>query len=393
MGSDMHKLRRMTMHRRALIVSTGRDRGALTAARALGRAGWTVGIGTPVGGGLPGASRYSTASHVVPKPLGDDSAFVAGVREAVGAGSYHIVFGGGDDWTAALATHRDRFDTRVAHPSAAAVRTALDKVALARRALAAGLAAPHTEEATGPALAAWRGPVVVKCRSHWSPGQTRAHRIEARWFPDAASGRRQVARIRQAGALPVLQRPIDGGLSALIGIFDGTRLHSRVQQVSSRLWPTPYGASARAVTVPLDGELVARAEELLRGLEWSGLVELQFLTDGNGVAHLTDLNGRFYGSMSLAEKARPGLVDTWARLELGATVPERPDGSPGVRYSWFSGDLRRALRERRGGVASDVAETLRWALHARHSVWDPRDSGPVRYLARERLRAAVRSSA
>ena len=33
--------------RRALIVGTGRDRGALAAARALERAGWHVGVGTP----------------------------------------------------------------------------------------------------------------------------------------------------------------------------------------------------------------------------------------------------------------------------------------------------------------------------------------------------------
>ncbi|WNB85827.1 hypothetical protein [Cellulomonas sp. ATA003] len=71
---------------------------------------------------------------------------------------------------------------------------------------------------------------------------------------------------------------------------------------------------------------------------------------------------------------------------VGEPVPELGDSRVGVRYSWIAGDLRRAGVERRGGLAADVRETLRWARGARHSVWDPRDPGPARYLAAARLR-------
>lgn len=377
----------MVGQQRALIVSTGRDRGALTGARALGRAGWHVGIGTPIGGGMPGSSRESSAHHFVPKPRGDDSAFLRGVQTAVDEGSYDIVFGGGDDWMAALSAYKNRIPAVVAHPDKRAVDSGLDKVVLAETAEAVGLAAPYTVSATPEELSAWHGPVVVKCRAHWSQGQTRPHRIDARLFPDTSSARTQVDRILAAGAQPILQRPVNGGLSALIGIFHEGRLRARVQQVSPRLFPTPYGASSRAVTVPVDEDLVARSEKLLGNLGWSGLVELQFLAGDDGTAHLTDLNGRFYGSMALAEKARPGLVDAWARTELGEAFPELSDGRAGVRYSWFAGDLRRAVRERRGGFASDLLDSLRWGLRARHSVWDPRDPAPAGYLVTQRLQS------
>lgn len=375
--------------RRVLIVSTGRDRGALTGARALGRAGWHVGIGTPIGGGMPGASRESSVHHFVPKPRGDDSAFLHGVQAAIEEGSYDIVFGGGDDWMAALSAYKDQIPAVVAHPDKNAVDAGLDKVVLAEASAAVGLAAPYTVTATPEELTDWQGPVVVKCRAHWSQGQTRPHRIDARLFPDTASAQNQVNRILVAGAEPILQRPVNGGLSALIGIFHEGRLRARVQQVSPRLFPTPYGASSRAVTVPVDEDLVARSEDLLRNLGWSGLVELQFLTGEDGAPHLTDLNGRFYGSMSLAEKARPGLVDAWARTELGEPFPDLSDGRAGVRYSWFAGDLRRAVRERRGGLASDVVDSLRWGLRARHSVWDPKDPAPAGYLVSQRLQSLV----
>lgn len=371
--------------RRALIVSTGRDRGALAAARALQQAGWTVGVGTPDDGGMLGSSRACAATHSVPRPRHDGAAFVDGVRRAVTAGSYQVVFGGGDDWMAALSAYRNDIPARVAHPQVDVVEAALDKVNLAEGARAVGLAAPHTEPATERALAEWRGPVVVKCRVHWARGQTRPHRIEAKLFPDADSARWQVEHIRRAGAEPVLQTPVRGSLGALIGVFREGRLDGRVQQNASRLWPTPNGASARAETVPVDDELVGKAEALLRHLGWWGLVELQFLTGPDGVAHLIDLNGRFFGSMALANAARPGLIDAWGRLVLGETVADLPDARPGIRYAWTAGDLRRAGVERRRGLAADVVDTLRWARGAHHSVWDLRDLGPTWNLAAGRL--------
>ncbi|MGK7222730.1 ATP-grasp domain-containing protein [Kocuria flava] len=369
---------------RVLVVGTARDRGALAAVRALRRAGWTVGVGTPEPGML-GASRAAGARHEVPRPRGDGGAFVDGVRRAVAEGGYDLVFGAGDDWMAAVSAYRRHLPARTAHPEPPVVAAALDKMGLAERAARAGLAAPRTVPATDEALAAWQGPAVVKCRAHWAPGQTRPHRIEAKLHPDADSARRQVRLIRAAGAEAVLQEPVRGRLGALIGVFRDGRLHGRVQQSTPRLWPTPNGASARARTVPVDEQLAARAEALLRELGWWGLVELQFLTGDDGVPHLIDLNGRFYGSLSLAEAARPGLTDAWARLVVGRPVPPLPDARPGVRYTWLSGDLRRARAERRGGLAADVAESLRWSLGAQHSVWDPRDPGPAWHLLTWRL--------
>lgn len=373
--------------RRALIVSTGRDRGALAGARALRRSGWSVGVGTPTGAGMVPASSACASTHVVPRPRGDGTAFVTGVRDAVAAGRYDVVFGGGDDWMAALSAYRDQVPARVVHPDYAAVQTALDKVALAECAAKAQLATPHTEPATDAAMARWEGPVVVKCRTHWSPNQSRPHRIDARLFPDAASARMQVEHIRASGALPVLQQPVSGRLGALIGVFHEGRLHGRQQQVTSALWPTPSGMSARAQTVPVCPDLTSRAEALLAEVGWSGLVELQFLTGADAVPRLIDLNGRFYGSMALANTAVPGLVDAWARTVLGEPMPALADAPPGVRYAWLAGDLRRARVERRGGSARDLLDTMWWTVGATHSVWDVRDLGPTAQLVRERLSA------
>lgn len=345
--------------RRALIVGTARDRGALAAARALHRAGWHVGVGTPDGRGVLTASKAAARVHEVPRPRGDGAAFVSGVRDAVDAGGYDIVFGSGDDWMAATAYYRAEVPVTVAHPPAEAVFAGLDKLRLTQAARSAGLSAPRTTDATARTVAEWDGPVVVKCREHWSPGLTAPLRIEARVYANADTARPRIDHIAESGARPVLQEPVRGRLGALIGLFHDGRFDGRVQQVTSRLWPTPSGVSSRARTVPVDRQLAEAAARMLGQLGWRGLVELQFLVDETGTAHLIDLNGRFYGSMALAEAARPGLVHTWALRELGEPTARLGDGEPGYRYAWSAGDVRRALAERRGGVVRDLAQTFR----------------------------------
>ena len=371
---------------RVLIVSTGRDRGALAAARAFKRAGWYVGVGTPDGGGVLGSSSSCDVTYRVPRPRNDGMPFVEGVRRAAGSGGFDLVFGGGDDWMAALAAYRTQIPVPVAHPDYDVVETVLDKVRLAQFAEKAGLASPHTELATDQALAAWSGPLVIKCKEHWAPNQTHPLRIEAKLFANVATARPQVLRIRAAGAEPILQRPVNGSLGALIGVFHDGRLHGRTQQVSTRLWPTPNGASARAYTVPVNEDLVTKVESMLLELGWHGLVELQFLTGDDGVPHLIDFNGRFFGSLALAESARPGLVAAWAESVLGSKSPDLGDARIGARYSWVAGDLRRARIERRGGLLRDLVDTLQWSARARHSIWDPQDIRPSVVLTLGRFR-------
>ena len=377
---------------RALIVTVGRARGALAAVRALSGAGWSVGVGTPDGKGMVTASRWCRYRHVVARPRGLGEGFVEGVQRAVREVGYDVVFGGADDWMAALATYRERIPARVAHPAAETVASALDKLELTKRAGSVGLASPRTELATEAVLAGWQGPLVVKCRAHWHPGQRHEYRVEARRYAEVAAAMDRIRLLRDVGFEPIVQASVDGRLGALIGLFHEGRLVGRVQQETSRLWPTPSGVSARAETVPVDEELATRATALLADLDWSGLVELQFLTDARGVRHLIDLNGRFYGSMALAVAAGVNLPDAWARQVLGRPAPYPEDARTGVRFVWTAGDLRRAARERRGDLVRDVLSTLRWARTASDSVWDRRDLGPTRELIAGRLRRTAGES-
>ena len=73
-----------------LLVDDGQRRGGLAAARALGRAGWTVVVGTsaPGGRGLTSTSRHVAATHPLPQLADGIEPFLASVAataDAVGA--------------------------------------------------------------------------------------------------------------------------------------------------------------------------------------------------------------------------------------------------------------------------------------------------------------------
>ena len=387
---------------RALVVEQGYSRGALAAVRALAQAGWRVGVGAPGATGLASASRACWRRHPVPAAHQDQSASLAAVVRAVTEGGYEVVFGAGEAEVLTLSEHREVIPAVVPHAGHQVVLAALDKARLAEAAVAAGLQVPATL-APG-SLTGESRPVVVKARMHARPGQAGAPpRIDTNVVVGATATRRRVAEITALGGEAEVQEFLDGHLMAYAAVTtpDGGRVVAQSMQVATRVWPPGAGASCRAVSVPVDPELSARAAALLAALGWFGLAELQFIVPADGIPRLIDLNGRFYGSLALAVRAGANLPAIWAALATGRDVGP-VTAAAGVRYSWWEGDLRRAVVERRGGMARDLAGALYAGVGAAHSITRWRDPAPVLTQARrlvadhraaERNRAAVRDRA
>ena len=365
---------------RALIVEDGFQRGSLAACRALGRTGWEVGIGSPEKG-FASSSRYTTAWHEVPPPEEHESGFVAGVRRAVGAGGYELVFGAGDGEVLALSAARDDLGALFPYGPHEDVVRAFDKVALSEAAQRVGLAVParaRPEEA----------PVVVKPRHttvHDPDGGPLRLRAEVKHTQDEAEAR--VEYLEGVGAEPLVQRYVDGDLVAQIAVTDReSRVVAAVQQRASSM--TPRGGTARGETEALDAGLAEGVAALLADLNWFGIAQVQFQVPPGGEPVLIDLNGRFYGSMALALAAGLNLPAVWASLATDRPLPTIEPPRIGVRYHWLESDLRRAVQERRG-----LAGTLRYAVGARHGIWDKRDPLPgVRHAGRLAGRALRRGS-
>jgi predicted ATP-grasp superfamily ATP-dependent carboligase len=168
-----------------------------------------------------------------------------------------------------------------------------------------------------------------------------------------------------------------GPLLAYAAVRGPDAVVARCLQQASLIWPPRAGASCRAVTRTPGPELAARCDALLAELGWFGLAELQFQVAEDGVPRLIDLNGRFYGSLSLAVAAGANLPGIWADLAVRKVPPRPIHARPGVRYHWGTADLRRAWLQRRGGLVRDLTGAALYSVGAVHSVAAVRDPGPA----------------
>jgi predicted ATP-grasp superfamily ATP-dependent carboligase len=373
---------------RALIVSEGRSRAALAGARALGRAGWTVGSGAPRPGGLVESSRWVGRFHRVPLPERDLNGFLGAVAGAVREGGYEVVFGSGDAEILALSAGRASIGAVVPYGAHESLLRAIDKLELAGAAERAGLSSPRTVATDAGHLAEVEGPVVVKARLHWEPGLRGApSRVDPTIEPGRAGAVRRAAEIRGDGGQPILQEVMRGRLMSMTALADRRgAVVACEQQVATHTWPLDVGGGTRAVTVECDLDLAGRVARLLADLGWFGLAQVQFLQESTGPPRIIDLNGRFYGSMALAVAAGPNFPDLWARLATDRPLPPVPVARAGVRFQWLEGDLKRVRAEGLG--LGGMFGCLARAPGAVHSMWDPWDRGPFLNQARHLARLA-----
>ena len=374
---------------KALIVEQGGSRGAVAAVRALAVAGWFVGVGAPVGDSLASASRFCGARHEVPPAHLDADRFATAVRAAVRAGGYEVVFGAGEAEVMALSARRDDLGTVVPYAADAVVRRALDKGELDATAAAAGFALPATLLPSEWGFS--DDPLVVKARRHAAPDRPGAPpRIDTNVVFSGAEARRRTAAIEADGGEVMVQEFVNGPLLAYAAVADRDGdIVADSLQLAAQIWPLHAGASCRATTITVDDDVAAAARNLFTRLGWFGLAELQFVVPRDGTPRLIDLNGRFYGSMSLAVRAGANLPATWAALATGRPA-SRARARPGVRYQWLEGDVRRVLALPRATLPRELATTIGWAVRSGHSLADPRDPAPALLRLRQ-LALAPRS--
>ncbi len=172
-----------------------------------------------------------------------------------------------------------------------------------------------------------------------------------------------------------------GAVVVVVG-RDGELL-SEIHQEAVHTWPPGAGDTVRGRIVARDPELSRGVRELVRGLGWFGLAQVEFVRDGEGVASITDFNGRFYGSMALATGAGANLPALWADEALGRGRGLPAVAREGARFQWLNRDLAAGWADGPTGLLGAVAV----APFASHSMWSVRDPLPaLRYLLPEATR-------
>ena len=204
-------------------------------------------------------------------------------------------------------------------------------------------------------------PVVVKPRFSRFLQDGRWRSTEVRY---AASPQELESALRAAGAgapEALVQEKIQGdGVGAFLLLWNG-ELKAAFCHRRLREKPPWGGVSVLRESIPLDRELVAQSEALLRVIGWQGAAMVEFKRDARDGRHrLMEVNGRFWGSLQLAIDAGMNFPLMLYRLATGEPVPASFDYRAGVRSRWWLGDLDNLLIRLRGSRMMNGAAGSRW---------------------------------
>jgi protein-tyrosine-phosphatase/predicted ATP-grasp superfamily ATP-dependent carboligase len=283
------------------------DLAGLTTVRSLGRAGHRVSLVAFEPSPVARRSRYVRRIHDLGHPLRDAGLFVAGLLDLLSRERFDLVIPTSDKSLVPLFPWRSEVEAlaRFAVPDEDGFRVAYHKDETVRLAGELGVTVPRTEVLRTPDdLANFqppvRFPVVLKPACSVLPGVVGRNEVAIAYSAEEL-GRRLPALLRRGTVLVQEFCPGHGvGLSVLArrGEVFAAFQHERVHE------PPSGGASSYRKSVSLSAELLDAARRMCTALRWTGPAMFEFKVDPDrGRAVLMEINGRLWGSLSLAVQA------------------------------------------------------------------------------------------
>jgi carbamoylphosphate synthase large subunit len=274
------------------------------------------------------------------------------------------------------------------------LRMAFDKALSVESARMAGMRVPATvvpatlEEGVDGGMSLGL-PCVVKPRfsNYWTGSQFLP--VLGPVYAGSAEGlRRALLAGRQNEFWPLIQKYVPGTGKGVVGVFDRGRplaivCHERLRDAN----PTGSGSSLRR-TIPPDPRLVEPSLRALEAGRWHGPAMVEFRDAGEATEpFFIEINGRFWGSLSLSIAAGVDMPTLWVSRLLGRGVGIAPEYRTDVAVRWLMGDLKRIARVLRGrppdypGPYPGIGETFKEVFGPQPAgtcpeVWDSTDPLP-----------------
>jgi hypothetical protein len=355
---------------RRVLVLDASARNALSACRALGRAGFGVAAAGYRPGELAGASRYCARYHVLPEPSGPAGPFADALSGLVSRHGYEVVVATDDATIARLGSTPPPVPT-APHAGDGFVRLA-DKIGLAELCDDAGVAYPHTvrlagEETIRTALAELGTPLVVKadCSARATPNVV-FHHWGATVTAEASVAAEAAAEVRSAGLQPVAQTWVRRRVKVDVVLFrrEG-RSEVRLAYEVLRDVPLTGGLGVTLETISADHGVGAAAvvalERLCDAAGYEGLANGEFsVSADDGRLYLIEVNPRLWASSWFGERLDQRIAERCVAHALELPAPPPTSYSVGRRYHDPAGELRwLSLHRRRRRPLVELLRSIR----------------------------------
>ncbi len=368
---------------KTVIITDGKYRSAIAAARTFSRAGWQV-VVTQTREDTKTDPPVFASRHVSERRWIDgaaaDAAYPDRLLALTRAYARPVLFCVGAVTLAAVSRERERFaqscDFLIAPPD---VLDALnDKETVHRRALELGLPVPREYDGAPD-----RYPVVIKPRCGEKFGLKAAdrYRIAANEAEYAAA----LEAMRRYDDAPLVQECVAGAGMGVSLVLDGAHrpaaaiCHRRIRE-----YPIAGGPSACCESI-YDAEKIEQACRLLRSFDFVGIAMVEFKGDC-----ILEVNPRVWGSFPLTACANSPFALRYAEAASG-TLRNNPlcDYETGVRMRFLLNDALATLQLLGRGRLREGFAGIGDLFRAREALADRDDPGPLRAYVRAAFRGVL----
>ena len=370
-----------TVNRRVLVLDADMVP-ALTIARSLRQRDCRVDVASHVEWPITRHSRCVEDCFQYPDPLADTPGFLRFLAEHCRRVSYDLVIPVTERSLVPISNERECFEhVRVAMPSRDSLELVLDKDQTMALAQSLGVHTPvgitvSSEADLEARLSTINYPVVLKPARSLSTNARGSSQLRVSYAFDEGELRAGCRHGLRFGPI-LLQEYFRGeGMGVELIAREGEVAyafqHLRLHEV-----PITGGGSSLRKSVPLEPSLLEASEKLVAALNWNGvaMVEFKWRAD-TGAFSLMEINGRFWGSLPLADSAGADFPSMLLDLELEGEVvpcePYRPDvycRKLSSDLHWYEAVLRRDEAESRIVELPDgwaIVRNLRTLFLRRH---------------------------
>jgi predicted ATP-grasp superfamily ATP-dependent carboligase len=354
---------------------------AIPVARSLHRLGAPVFLASLSGADPVVHSRAVAGFFRLPDPIDKPDDFLGVLSGKVKSTGADMLIPVTDGALAAVSSHYERLNPllHLACPPPEVVDRVLNKEATLRIARSAGVRVPREYVVMGGAssdgIRQMAFPVIAKPRQ-----KSASEMFKIRYFrtPEELTAALNNRVIEDA----IVQEYCEGcGVGVEMLVHQGNCV-AAFQHRRLREYPSAGGVAVTAVAESVDPQLADASLKLLRALEWEGVAMVEFRYDRQtGVAALMEVNGRYWGTVSLAIQAGVDFPRCQWQLAHGEppAVPARY--AVGMVWHWSAGSLKRwhEVLTGRGRVSAESSQPGEMPGHGkkRNALWTIADPLPV----------------
>jgi len=290
-------------------------------------------------------SRVIREFVCLPDPQVSPAAFVARIRSLIVQRGHDMLIPADDETLAALVEHYDdlKDSANLMCPPPHITRRVLNKFSTLEVAQECGIAVPKTilvsSSAQLPELAqSFPFPWVLKpAAKEQRVAEMKIHRLTT-----AGEITKRFPTFRDFAPQMLLQECCPGAGVGVEVLLHRGECHAVFQHRRIKEFPHDGGVSVTAVAESPDPALVQSSLSLLRALQWEGVAMVEYkVNPADGKAVLMEVNGRYWGSLSLS--VRSGLDFPLYQWKLAHDEPLAVPSAyrVGTRWRWTGGFFKR----------------------------------------------------